>query len=180
MDSIFAPWRIEWVQRDRSDEDDGCTFCNLSEGTNDRENLVVARSDHVYVLINNMPYNPGHTMVIPYDHVSEFHHLEESVLFDCMRTAQDVMTALDQSLSPGGFNVGLNIGDAGGASIVDHLHLHIIPRWGSDTSFMPLTGNTAVVEEAVDETYTRLREAMLDGEIPSSEGNTEAVSLSER
>jgi ATP adenylyltransferase len=101
-------------------------------------------------------------MVLPYEHVGEFWALSEDVLLDYMTTAQLLMRTVDEALSPHGFNVGFNIGAAGGASIDDHLHMHIIPRWRSDTSFMPLTANTAVVEEAVDETYVRLQDRLLD------------------
>lgn len=166
MDALFAPWRIEWVRRDRPEDDDApsCPFCALPERGDDRENNIVARSESVYVLLNNMPYNPGHLMTIPYEHTGEFHALDETVLVDCVRTTQVVMSALDEALSPQGYNLGSNIGAAGGASITDHFHMHVIPRWGSDTSFMPLTANTAIVEEAVTETYDRLRDALLDSD----------------
>ena len=180
MDSIFAPWRMQWVQRDHTEDNDDvkCTFCELPEKGDDRENRIIARSDHVYVLLNNMPYNPGHSMVIPYNHANKYQHLNESILMDCMKTAQQIIAALDRSLSPSGFNIGLKLGSAGGASIPDHLHTHIIPRWKSDTSFMPLTANTAVVEEAVDETYTRLREALAENEMISAKSESEAIYLS--
>lgn len=181
MDSIFAPWRMQWVQRDRPEDSDDirCMFCELPEQSDDRENRIVARSDHVYVLLNNMPYNPGHSMAIPYKHTDEYQHLDEAVLVDCMKTVQQIIAALDHSLSPSGFNIGLNLGSAGGASIPDHLHTHIIPRWESDTSFMPLTANTAVVEEAVDETYIRLRKALVENEMVSTESESGAVYLSD-
>lgn len=178
MDPLYAPWRMQWVDRERPDDDgDSCTFCDLPARGNDRENRIVARSDAAYVLLNNLPYNPGHVMVIPYDHVADYQHLDEEVLFDCMRTSQRVMRAIDRSLSPDGFNVGLNLGEAGGASIDDHLHMHVVPRWNSDTSFMPLVANTAIVEEAVDETYERLREALLEDEAAESDGEGRAISL---
>ncbi len=174
MDSLFAPWRMQWVNRERPDDEDdsGCPFCALVEQGDDRASNIVARSEYTFVLLNNMPYNPGHVMVLPYAHTGEFHTLDGRVLVDCMKTTQLVVTALNESLSPGGFNVGFNIGAAGGASITDHLHLHIIPRWESDTSFLPLTANTAVVEEAVDETYERLSDALLEtAQVSAAEGN---------
>lgn len=178
MDSLFAPWRMQWVTRERAeDSETTCIFCDLSEQDADRENLIVARSDHVYTLLNNMPYNPGHVMIIPYHHTDEYHCLSEEILFDCMKTAQCVIAALKRSLSPAGFNIGFNIGSAGGASITDHLHMHVIPRWESDTSFMPLTANTAIIEEAIDETYERLREGLRESEF-SVEGENESVYIS--
>lgn len=178
MDSLFAPWRMDWVERDRPDDGDGgCIFCDLPERGDDRENLVVARSDRAYVLLNNMPYNPGHAMTIPYDHGGEFHRIDDDVLFDCLKTGKRVIGALDRGLSPSGFNVGFNLGAAGGASVTDHLHMHVVPRWESDTSFMPLTANTAIVEEAVDETYQRLQEALLETDGATLDGSGGAVNL---
>jgi len=164
MDALFAPWRMQWVTRERADDPDGpeCPFCRLPGGDDDRENNIVARSESSYVLLNNRPYNPGHVMAIPYEHTGEFQLLDEHTLLDYMQTVQVAIQAVTDGLSPDGFNLGCNIGSAGGASINDHLHLHVIPRWESDTSFMPLTANTAIVEEAVDETYVRLRDALLD------------------
>lgn len=176
MDALFAPWRMEWVQRDHDTYED-CVFCALPDGTDDRKNLVLARSGRIYVLLNNSPYNPGHAMIIPYDHTGAFGGLDESILCDAMTTSQAMIEALEQALSPDGFNIGFNLGEAGGASVTDHLHMHLIPRWENDTSFMPLTGNTAVVEEAVAETYDRLHKVLRsrDSAATSSEGG--AVSL---
>lgn len=177
MDSLFAPWRMDWVQRESSTGDDECTFCELPARDDDRKSYIVCRTDHVYVLLNNRPYNPGHAMIIPFEHTRAFHRLDDEVLFDAMQTAQHVIEALNESLAPSGYNIGFNLGSAGGASIIDHLHMHVIPRWESDTSFMPLTANTAVVEEAIDETYDRLRDTLLENETVSSEGEGDAVSI---
>ncbi|EMA26992.1 HIT family protein [Haloarcula japonica] len=179
MDALFAPWRMEWVTRDRSGDPDGpeCPFCRLPVVDDDRENNIVARSDSSYVLLNNRPYNPGHVMTIPYEHTGEFQTLDERTVLDCMQTAQVAVQAVTDGLSPDGFNLGCNIGSAGGASINDHLHLHIIPRWESDTSFMPLTANTAIVEEAVNETYVRLRDALLDIDSVQAEDEQGAVKI---
>lgn len=180
MDSLFAPWRMDWVTRDRSgtSEHSDCIFCALPDHGEDRRNNVVARSDKVYLLLNNMPYNPGHLMAIPYEHSGALRTLDDECLLDCMKTTQLATRALDKSLSPDGFNIGFNIGAAGGASITEHLHMHIIPRWRSDTSFMPLTANTAIVEEAVKETYDRLRGALLEHEEVSAIDDKNAVDIS--
>ncbi|WP_254544713.1 HIT family protein [Halomarina pelagica] len=170
---------MQWVNRDRDEEadDSSCTFCALPKRGDDRGTNVVARSEHVYVLLNNMPYNPGHLMVIPYDHGGKFHVLDEATVVDCIRTAQTAIAALNDALSPGGYNVGFNVGNAGGASIADHLHMHVIPRWESDTSFLPLTANTAVVEEAVAETYDRVSAALLDRELARPHPERDSVLL---
>lgn len=177
MDTLFAPWRIDWVERNKSEKDFNCIFCDLPDRNNDRENLILARSEFVYVLLNNMPYNPGHVMIIPLDHGGRYQDVNDKVLFDCMSTSQQVITAIDESLSPNGYNIGFNINSAGGASITDHLHMHVIPRWDSDTSFMPTIGNTAIVEEAVKETYDRLYESLLLNDWASLRDDYESVCL---
>ena len=179
MDSLFAPWRMQWVTRDRPDMDEqsDCIFCTLPEQDDDRRNNIVARSERVYLLLNNMPYNPGHLMTIPYEHTGALHGLDDRSLLDCMKTTQLATRALDDSLSTDGFNIGLNIGAAGGASITDHFHMHVIPRWKSDTSFMPLTANTSIVEEAIDETYDRLYDALLRSERTKSTTGDGAIEI---
>jgi ATP adenylyltransferase len=161
MDSIFAPWRIDWVERDPSmDEIEGCPFCELPERDADREYRIVARNDVAYVLLNNYPYNPGHAMVIPFEHIGEYRSLDEGTLLGHSRLTQQTIEALDRALSPDGFNTGLNLGDgAAGGSINDHVHTHIIPRWNGDTNFMPVISETKVIVEALEDTYDRLHEA---------------------
>jgi ATP adenylyltransferase len=179
MDALFAPWRMDWVTRDRPDRGDSsdCVFCALPERDNDANSLIVARSGQAYVLLNNMPYNPGHVMVIPFEHNGDVCSVSTEALFECVLLVKEVIAASDKSLSPDGFNVGMNLGSAGGASIEDHLHIHVIPRWHSDTSFMPLTANSAIVEEAVEETYDRLRDGLLTRDAASGSLGGESVSF---
>ena len=160
MDQLFAPWRIEWVKRDEGDADiDGCPFCVLPERDDAREALVVAESDHAFVLMNNYPYNPGHAMVIPRTHTGSFGALDDETLLDHARLKQRTIVAMEEGLGAAGVNAGLNLGDAAGGSIDDHLHTHVVPRWNGDTNFMPVTSGTKVIVEAVEDTYETLREA---------------------
>jgi ATP adenylyltransferase len=163
MDQVFAPWRIEWVERDGED-DDGCPFCRLPEESADRENRVVARGDHAFVLLNNYPYNPGHAMVIPYDHGGDYRALPDDVLLDHARLKQRTFDALEAALGPDAFNAGLNLGGPAGGSVDDHLHTHVVPRWNGDTNFMPVVADTKVIVEAVDDTYERIHGAFADQE----------------
>ncbi|UPM42163.1 HIT family protein [Halocatena salina] len=158
MEQVFAPWRIEWVERDE-DEDGGCVFCELPTAEQDRESRIVARSEHAYVLLNNYPYNPGHVMVIPETHTGEYGELSDSVLLDHARLKQRTLAALEQTFDPDGFNMGCNLGHGAGGSISDHLHTHVVPRWEEDTNFMPVIGDTKVIVEAIENTYDRLYEA---------------------
>ena len=161
MDQIFAPWRIEWVERDVADDDDddGCPFCVLPEQGDDGDANIVARSARSFVLRNNYPYNPGHVMVIPYRHTGEYGSLSDEELLDHSRLKARTFDALDDGLGPDAVNAGLNLGGPAGGSIADHLHTHIVPRWGGDTNFMPVIADTAVIVEAIDDTYDRLHEA---------------------
>ncbi len=162
MDQIFAPWRIEWVERDNKNADlEGCPFCVLAEGDDDRSNLVVARSNHSFVLLNNYPYNPGHAMVIPRRHVDSYAELNDSELLDHARVKQLTLRSLNAGLNPDGFNTGMNLGEGAGGSIGDHIHTHIVPRWKGDTNFMPAVGETTVIVEAVTDTYDRLHEGFV-------------------
>ncbi|WP_129112984.1 HIT family protein [Halegenticoccus tardaugens] len=163
MEQIFAPWRIEWVERE-GDGGDGCPFCTLPERENDREARIVARSDRCFVLLNNYPYNPGHAMVIPRRHTGEYAELSDATLLDHARLKGRTFAAISEALSPDGFNAGLNLGGAAGGSIGDHLHTHVVPRWDGDTNFMPVVGDTKVVVEALDDTYRRLHEAFASQE----------------
>jgi ATP adenylyltransferase len=163
MEQVFAPWRIEWVERDDDeDEIEGCVFCELPERDEDRENLVVARSDHAFAMFNNYPYNPGHAMVVPREHTGDYWDLSEEVLLDHARLKQRTFDALETALSPTGFNAGLNLGQGAGGSIDDHLHTHVVPRWEGDTNFMPVISDTKVIVEAIDETYDRVRDAFAE------------------
>jgi ATP adenylyltransferase len=180
MDSIFAPWRIDWVERDpKMDEIEGCAFCELPDRDADRDYRIVARNEVAYVLLNNYPYNPGHAMVIPFAHLAKYRALDEPTLLGHSRLTQQTIDALDRALSPDGFNTGLNLGDgAAGGSINDHVHTHVIPRWNGDTNFMPVISETKVIVEALEDTYDRLHEAFqtLDG--ATTTGPDDAVRLS--
>jgi len=180
MDQVFAPWRIEWVEREGDDEIDGCVFCAFADTdpSEDRNNRVVARSAHAFVLLNNYPYNPGHVMVIPESHTGDYRDLDDETLLDHARLKQRTFDALDAAMGPDAYNAGLNLGgSAAGGSIDDHLHTHVVPRWEGDTNFMPVVSDTKVIVEAVDDTYDRLHEAFADQEATTVTGTNHAVNL---
>ncbi|MFB6082368.1 MAG: HIT domain-containing protein [Halanaeroarchaeum sp.] len=160
MDSVFAPWRIEWVERDDVDDVEECVFCEYPDRDAEREHLVVARTDHAVVMLNNYPYNPGHAMVIPTVHEGDYEALDEPTLLSHSRLVQRTVRAIKTGLAPDGLNTGLNLGgSAAGGSIDDHLHTHVVPRWSGDTNFMPVVSDTKVIVEALEDTYDRLHEA---------------------
>jgi ATP adenylyltransferase len=174
MDQLFAPWRIEWVERDGTDDLDGCPFCVLPDREDARESLVVAESEHAFVLLNNYPYNPGHVMVIPHRHTDSYTDLGDEELLDHAKLKQRTMVALESALGSDGLNVGVNLGDGAGGSIGDHFHTHLVPRWSGDTNFMAVCSGTKVIVQALEESYGHLRDAFAeqDGAIA---GEDEAV-----
>jgi ATP adenylyltransferase len=175
MDELFAPWRIEWVEREGDSE--GCAFCDLPERGADRESRIVARSEHAFCLLNNAPYNPGHAMVIPYRHTGVYGDLTEAELLDHARLTQRTLGAIEDGLGPDGANTGMNLGNAAGGSIDDHLHTHVVPRWAGDTNFMAVIGETKVIVEAIEDTYDHLHRAFADQEGTRVEGSDEAVRI---
>jgi Diadenosine tetraphosphate (Ap4A) hydrolase and other HIT family hydrolases len=178
MDQVFAPWRIEWVEREEQNPDVDCVFCAFRDADADRENRVVARSERSFVLLNNYPYNPGHVMVIPHTHTGEYGDLDEETLLDHAQLKQRTFAALEAGMKPNAFNAGLNLGgSAAGGSIDDHLHTHVVPRWEGDTNFMPVVSDTQVIVEAVENTYERLHAAFADQAETSVPGPESAVHI---
>lgn len=178
MDTKYAPWRIHWVTSDDRNADiDGCVFCELPEQDDDIRHRILARGQHSYALLNNSPYNPGHTMVIPFAHTEDFLGVETEALLDLIVMLKKIMGTLSNVYHPDGFNIGANIGTAAGASIGDHLHFHVIPRWNGDTGFMPTTANTKIIVEALDESYVQLRESLEDRNDTRSSSTGEGIRI---
>lgn len=176
MDQVFAPWRIEWIRREEKNPDvEECVFCELPDRSADRENLIAARSEHAFVMLNNYPYNPGHAMVIPRAHTGEYGDLADEELLDHARLKQRTFDALEVALEPDGFNAGLNLGEGAGGSIGDHLHTHVVPRWKGDTNFMPVLSDTSVIVEALEDTYDRVRAAFAEQDGATEHGEDRAV-----
>lgn len=135
----------------------GCIFCVKPAEQRDTENLILHRGERAYVLLNLYPYNSGHLMVVPYQHTGDLATLPPDIGADVLALTQRSVAALTEEYHPQGFNVGLNLGEVAGGSISAHLHVHVVPRWGGDTNFMPVTAETKVLPETLDQTYQRLR-----------------------
>ena len=180
MDQVFAPWRIEWVERSEpASEHEDCVFCAIADSNADRENRIVARSEYGFVLLNNYPYSPGHAMVIPCRHTGEYTALPETELLAHARLKQRTLCAIETAFDPDGLNVGYNLGKGAGGSI-EHLHAHVVPRWEGDTNFMAVIGDTQVIVEALEASYDRLHDAFAaqDGtRIPDQAGPEGAVRI---
>jgi len=150
---LWAPWRLEYIKL--AHEDQGCVFCRAVEG-DDEERLVVRRGSHAIVLLNKYPYSSGHFMVAPTRHVGEYGDLDEEEVLELHRLAAAGMGALAETFAPQGYNVGWNLGRIAGAGVVDHVHLHVVPRWAGDTNFMPVLADTKVLPEHLQETRRKL------------------------
>jgi ATP adenylyltransferase len=152
---LWAPWRLEYVGR--ADEQEGCLFCSAAK-SEDEAGLVVHRGQDAFAVLNKFPYASGHLMVAPYRHVGDFAELGDREVLEIHRLAGQGMGALAQLYSPQGFNVGWNLGRIAGAGVVDHVHLHLVPRWAGDTNFMPVLADVKVLPEHLVETRRKLAE----------------------
>ncbi|MEW6001761.1 MAG: HIT domain-containing protein [Nitrospirota bacterium] len=139
-----------------SEKRGGCLFCELPKQDKDRDNLILYRSTHNFVMLNRFPYNNGHIMVVPYLHTPSLEGMADEILFDFITVTQYSVVSLKKVLLPEGFNIGINIGKVAGAGMEDHLHLHMVPRWVGDTSFMTVPGEVRVIPEHILTTYDKL------------------------
>ncbi len=138
------------------DKPKGCFLCQDPESADDRDNYVLYRGNTCYVILNVYPYNPGHLMVVPYDHVPSVDDLDEGTLSEMMILVSRCVRLLQTTMSPAGFNVGMNIGRVAGAGVAEHVHAHVVPRWEGDANFMPVVASTKVLPEGLRTTYDKL------------------------
>jgi len=142
-------------------KEERCVFCAAVSDDDDAGNLIVTRGERVFVILNRYPYTSGHCMVVPDEHCSGLEQLDSQTRAEMMELANQATLVLQSVYNPQGFNLGMNIGEVAGAGIAEHIHLHIVPRWGGDTNFMSSLANTRVLPEALDDTYRRVRKAWL-------------------
>ena len=157
MKHLWAPWRIQYIKATPRDD---CVFCTLPAEGRDRENYILHRGSLAFVMLNTFPYTSGHLMVVPFRHVADLDALKDGEALELFHLTTGAMDAIRQTYRPEGFNVGVNIGRAAGAGIVDHVHLHVVPRWVGDTNFMPVLGEVKVLPEDLAATYDRLAPAL--------------------
>ena len=151
---LWTPWRMQYITSDKTGK--GCVFCDLPAENNDRDNLIVARSDHSFIILNAYPYTSGHLVVVPFRHVPSLEELDEHTLLDLSLLTNRATAALRRVMKPAGFNIGANIGKAAGAGIADHFHLHVVPRWVGDSNFMPAIADTRLLPQMLLDTYDEL------------------------
>jgi len=157
MNHLWSPWRMEYIEN--HDKIEGCVFCNAQAKADGVENLIAFRGRFSFVILNRYPYASGHLMVIPFEHLSNLEELDSETRAEMMELTSRCTTVLKNIYKPQGFNVGVNIGEAAGAGVLGHVHIHIVPRWKGDTNFMSAVGETRVLPEALEDTYKRVKVA---------------------
>ena len=152
--SIWAPWRMEYIQSAKSGD---CFLCALLANNDDRESLLLNRGSLASTVINRYPYNGGHLMVIPNRHLADFEELTADEQMAISNQTQNAIRILKTVMKPDGINLGYNLGSAAGAGLKEHLHQHIVPRWSGDTNFMPVVGETHVMPQSLLSLYDQLK-----------------------
>ena len=153
MKQLWAPWRMEYVKKDKPDE---CIFCLLPKESDDAKNYILYRGHSVFIIMNIFPYNSSHLMVSPFKHIGCLTKQNASENKEMTQLIHSSIKILRSVINPEGFNIGYNIGKAGGAGYDEHIHCHIVPRWIGDTNFMPVLGETKVHPEHLQATYNKL------------------------
>jgi ATP adenylyltransferase len=155
---LWAPWRLEYIEKATPGGE--CIFIDLPKQENDRDNLILFRGQHAFVMLNAFPYTNGHLMIAPYQHTAEIEELEDTALLEINQLLGKCIRWIRAAYKPNGFNIGINLGSAAGAGIPDHIHWHIVPRWGGDTNFMTTVGHVRVLPQSLQESYDRLKEVV--------------------
>ena len=156
MDRLWSPWRYQYLKRGPAGEE-GCIFCRIFEAEDDEANLVVHRARENYVVLNRYPYTNGHAMVVPNRHIGTLEESPRSTLEEMIGLTQRLEAALRKLYRAAGVNIGMNIGEAAGAGVAGHIHMHALPRWAADSNFMTVVGETRVLPEELSVTWRRLR-----------------------
>ncbi len=153
MEILWAPWRMEYVSKESKK---GCFLCEALKKEDGEENLILFRGNFAFVIMNRFPYNNGHLMIAPLKHKGELEELDEEELKEIFSLSQYAVKILKKIYQPQGFNLGINLGKCAGAGLIEHLHLHILPRWEGDTNFMPTLSKTKVIPESLSSVYEKL------------------------
>lgn len=154
MDRLYSPWRLSYVTSASGDAAGACIFC---EALTRRDPLVLYRGTHTFVILNLYPYNNGHLMVVPNRHIGRLADASPDELSELMALTRIAEIAITEAYAPHGLNMGLNLGKPAGAGVLDHVHMHVVPRWNGDTNFMSVVGETRVLPEELPVTADRLR-----------------------
>jgi len=169
LETIWAPWRLSYVAKDEPSEkksntpkgEKPCFLCQYRESpSDDAENFVLLRGEKTFVVFNRYPYNNGHLLIAPQQHLGDIEEIPVDVQAECQAMLVKMTKLLRSVINPDGFNVGLNLGHVAGAGLPGHLHWHIVPRWNGDTNFMPVLGDTKVIPQSLEALYAALKEKL--------------------
>jgi len=161
MDRLWTPWRYGYVSSAKpAGADGGCIFCEMAASSDDRGNYIVLRAERNFAMLNLYPYTSGHLMIAPYEHIATLEGAPQETLEEMMRLTARAEKALRQVYRPDGLNIGMNLGESAGAGVAGHIHMHVLPRWTGDGSFMTIVAETRVLPETLETTYERLKAAL--------------------
>jgi ATP adenylyltransferase len=155
MNHLWSPWRMDYI--DGNKKVDGCIFCVAQSMQDGAKNLIVHRGKRAYTILNRYPYTSGHLLVVPFEHKANLEELDPETRAEMMELTTQCITVLRSVYNPQGFNMGANLGQAAGAGVPEHVHLHVVPRWSGDTNFMTTLGQTRVLPETLEDTYNRIK-----------------------
>lgn len=155
MDYLWTPWRYAYVSQPGPEA--ACIFCEALKREKDEETLILFRGRLNFILLNRYPYTTGHAMVAPYAHGGELAEADPETLAEMMRLCQRLQRSFAAEYKPDGYNIGMNLGRVAGAGVAGHLHMHVLPRWSGDTSFMTAVGETRIEPEELAKTYAKLK-----------------------
>ena len=155
MKHIWSPWRMTYIEN--HGKEDGCVFCKAVVREDNADNLIIKRGDLAFVILNRYPYTSGHVMVVPFKHKPNLEELDAPTRAEMIEWTSRATTVLRNIYNTTAFNIGVNIGEAAGAGVKEHIHLHIVPRWNGDTNFMSTLAETRVLPEALEDTWVRIK-----------------------
>lgn len=158
MDYLWTPWRYQYITT--AEKLEGCPFCHKLELGDDRKALIVHRAQHHFIILNLFPYTSGHAMVVPYQHLDSLQKLPVEAANEMIALTQRLEGVLRKLYNPDGINLGMNVGRAAGAGVAGHIHMHVLPRWSGDSSFMTTVSETRVLPEDLQTTWKRMKDAL--------------------
>lgn len=161
METLHAPWRIQYILAPKPSPAEQSIFTQIAHSNDDEANYVIARDRTCYAVLNTYPYTGGHLLVVPYKQTPDLDGLTDEELADLWKLTRRCLNALALAMKPDGFNIGINLGKSAGAGIMEHLHIHVVPRWNGDTNFMPVIANTTVLPEALADLAAKLRATLV-------------------
>ena len=160
METLHAPWRIQYILAPKPSPAEHSIFTQIARSNDDEANYILTRDRSCYAVLNTYPYTGGHLLVVPYKETPDLDGLTDEELADLWKLTRRCLNSLAQVMKPDGFNIGINLGKTAGAGIMEHLHIHVVPRWNGDTNFMPVIANTTVLPEALADVAAKLRAAL--------------------